>query len=50
MPYLILLVFAFVLSVVAALYPDWRQPSIGWLAMACFFAALLFGHAGVLAR
>lgn len=45
---LILLVFAFVLALLAAVEP-WRQPwwppHLGWLALAIYFLALLLGRA-----
>jgi hypothetical protein len=42
---IILLVFAFVLSVTASRYnpPNW---SLGWLALACYFLSLLLGSVG----
>ncbi len=41
----ILLVFAFVLAVLAAgSVPTWPRLNLGWAAFACFIAAILFGH------
>ena len=46
---LILLVFAFVLSVCAAWgWPIVARPNLGWAAFACFIAAQLFGHGALL--
>ena len=47
MLYLILLVFAFVLATVEALWPTWAsrtRPHLGWLALALYFLALILGH------
>ena len=47
---LILLVFAFVLAVVAAFSPwsrPWWPPHVGWLAFALYMLVLILGrHAG----
>jgi hypothetical protein len=46
----VLLVFAFVLSVIASFYrgapagPFYTRVHFGWLAVAFYFASLLFGH------
>jgi hypothetical protein len=46
---LVLLVFAFVLSVCACMnWPVVPRPHLGWAAFACFIAYLLFAHAGPL--
>lgn len=43
----VLLVFAFVLSVIAAVFTPpawpWGRLHFGWLAFACFIASMLFG-------
>lgn len=41
----ILLVFAFVLSVIQAFREGWPPalPNLGWLALACYFLALILG-------
>jgi len=41
----ILLVFAFVLAVLAGFIPGpvYGRWHLGWVAMACYFASLLFG-------
>jgi hypothetical protein len=44
---LILLVFAFVLCMVQAIYPNWAQPQWGWLGLALYFLSLILGGAGV---
>lgn len=43
----ILLVFAFVLAVLAALGVGAPRFHLGWAAMACYFLTLLLGHLGV---
>jgi hypothetical protein len=48
---LILLVFALVLSICAAIgwpgtAPNYRAPHLGWLAIAFWIASELFGRAG----
>ncbi len=47
---LILLVFAFVLALIAGLWGYWRPNptpvSFGWLAIACWIASELFGRTG----
>ncbi len=45
---LVLLVFAFVLAFCAALSIQAGRVSLGWAAMACYFASLLFGGAHLL--
>lgn len=42
----ILLVFAFVLAVCAAAGVPSGRVALGWAALACYFASLLFGHFG----
>lgn len=42
----ILLVFAFVLACCAALNVPSARVSLGWAALACYFASLLFGSLG----
>ena len=44
---LILLVFAFVLCMIQALYPNWMSPSWGWLGLALYFLSLILSSAGV---
>ena len=44
----ILLVFAFVLAIIAALIPPqawapWGRMHFGWMAFACYIASILFG-------
>jgi hypothetical protein len=43
---LILLVFAFVLCVIAAFwqYQPNNRPHFGWLAMACYFLSMILGN------
>lgn len=43
----ILLVFAFVLAVLAALGVGAPRFHLGWAAMACWFLSLLIGHFGL---
>lgn len=42
---LILLVFAFVLCVVQAIYPNWQSPQWGWLGLSLYFLSLILGGA-----
>jgi hypothetical protein len=42
---LILLVFAFVLCMIEAFYPNWAQPRWGWLGLALYFLSLILGAA-----
>ncbi len=47
---LVLLVFSFVFSLIAAFWPTWltrSAPHWGWLAFACFIASLIWGTGGV---
>jgi hypothetical protein len=44
---LILLVFAFVLCMIQAFYPNWTAPSWGWLGLALYFLSLILGHAAL---
>jgi hypothetical protein len=41
---LILLVFAFVLCMTAALYESWPRPLLGWLGLATYFLSLIVGR------
>ncbi len=43
----ILLVFAFVLAVCAAANVPAGRVALGWAAVACYFASILFGHLGI---
>ena len=43
---LILLVFAFVLAVIAAGGGTWRNYNLGWAAIACWIASELIGGLG----
>ncbi len=49
---MILLVFAFVLACLASFLPGpvWERLHLGWLALAFYFASLLFGQLGHLVR
>ena len=51
MLHMILLVFAFVLSIVEAFRWPWQQPwpipHLGWLALALYFLALILGYGTV---
>jgi hypothetical protein len=38
---LILLVFAFVVTIVEAFYSSWPRPHLGWLGLALYFLSLL---------
>jgi hypothetical protein len=44
----VLLVFAFVLACLASFLPGpaWGRFHLGWAAVACYFASLLFGALG----
>jgi hypothetical protein len=44
---LILLVFAFVLTIVEAFYASWPRPHLGWLGLALYFLSLLLSRAGI---
>jgi len=46
MLHLILLVFAFVLCLIEAVYPSWPRPALGWLGLALYFLAMILGGAG----
>lgn len=46
----ILLVFAFVLAVLATFNVGAPRWSLGWASLACYFASLLFGNFAHLAR
>jgi hypothetical protein len=47
---LILLIFAFVLSLIEAFQPwlrPWSRPHLGWLAVALWFLSLILSQAGL---
>ena len=48
----ILLVFAFVLAVLASFLPgpQWGRVHLGWMSLAFYFASLLFGAVNTLIR
>jgi hypothetical protein len=44
---LLLLCFAFLLTIIEAFYPSWPRPHLGWLGLAVYFLSLLLNRAAI---